>query len=118
MAYDYTAFAGNTLHLRVELVDEAGEPLDVTGAHLVYVLRTPEGVEVVRKTSDASDITVTGDVVNDVATISIGAGETTALGGGRAWHELQCTDAAGNVSTLLAGWVTFLKAGIETEVEP
>ncbi len=79
MAEDYTAYAGDTLQIVVEVTDEAGDPLDLTGAALIYVLRSrATGAEVVRKTSAAGEITVSGDT----ATIAIDAGDTTALGGG------------------------------------
>jgi hypothetical protein len=53
-------------------------------------------------------ITVSGNV----ATITIGAGETSGLAA--AHHELQATDTAGNVSTLMTGTVTFTP----TEIAP
>lgn len=117
MAYDYTAFAGNTLRIVVTATDEAGDPLDLAGASLVYSLIGSNGVEVLRKTSADGDVTLAGEIVSDTATIFIAAGDTSALAGQRAYHELQCTDAAGNVSTLLAGWVTFRSTGIELEAE-
>ena len=100
---EYTAFAGDTLRIEVTVLDEAGEPLELTGASLVYVLVDTSGTEVLRKTSDDEEITINDNMV----IIAIEAGDTSALGGERIYHELQLTDAGGNVSTLVAGWVTF-----------
>ncbi len=109
MTTTYTAYAGDTQQIEIDVGDEAGAPLDLTGAALVYILRSRAGVEVLRKTT-GDGITVAGNT----ATVTIDAGDTATLGSGQAYHELQCTDVAGNVSTLLAGWVTFTR----TEIAP
>lgn len=97
----YAAYAGNTLQVRVTVLDETGAALNLTGASLIYILCDSAGAEVLRKTSEAGEITTSGNV----ATIAIDAGDTDGLA--EAYHELQCTDALGYVSTLLAGMVVF-----------
>lgn len=110
MANDYTAYAGDTLEIVVTAQDEDGAALDLTGAALVYILCDRDRVEVLRKSSADGEIIV----ASNVATVTIDAGDTAALGGAQAYHELQCTDAAGNVSTLLAGYALFKR----TEIAP
>lgn len=93
---DYTCVAGDTLPLVVTVVDQAGAAVNLAGAVLVYAIYSEAGVEVVRKTSAAGQITISGNV----ATITIAAGETTSLANQVAYHELQVTDSTGRVETL------------------
>ena len=109
MTTDYEAYAGDTLQITLTVLDESGAPLDVSSAAMIYIVRDRNNVEVLRKTSAAGTIAASGNI----ATVLIGAGDTASLDG-QAYHELQATDASGNVSTLLAGWVRFRR----TEIEP
>lgn len=108
MATDFVAYAGDTQQIVVTVTDEAGAALDMTGCALVYVMCDAAGAELLRKTTADGEITIAGNV----AAVAIDAGDTTALAGVYVYHEMQITDTLGNVSTLLAGTVTFVRTRI------
>ena len=107
MATNYAAYAGDTLQVTVTALDEAGAPLSLTGCTLTYIITDADGTTVITKSTADGSITTNANV----ATIAIDAGETTDLT--TAYHELECVDTDGNVSTLLADTLIFTPTRIE-----
>lgn len=109
MNVDYTAYAGDTLSIAVTVTDETGTAWDVTWLTAKYILHNPLVAQtVLTKTSTAGQITLAGNVV----TVNIAAGDTAGLAG-TYYHELQLTDIAGQVATVVAGNVQFVQTLID-----
>ena len=102
MADQNTAFhSGDTKTLTVSIVNAAGVAVNVSTATAIsYKLAaTPYSTALVTK-SLTSGITV----VTSTVSVALLPADTASLAG-RYYHEMQITDASGNVSTVLSGQV-------------
>ena len=102
-----TMYAGDTASITVGVSNADGNAASLAGASAVWVVEDQVGSgSFIRKTID-DDISVSGSTV----TISVCPTDTSELGGGTYYHELEITDASGNVSTTTTGLITIKKSG-------
>lgn len=98
---NYSMASGDSKQLIVTIVDDAGAPVDVTGGTVVYVIADRE-VRVTKTTGD-------GVVIDEsTVTVTLDPADTAALAG-LYGHEMQVTDVAGHVYTVLTGQVSIAK---------
>lgn len=98
-------YAGDAAELAIEITDEEGEALDLSGASLSWTLaRSPFAESNVISKASGNGILVDGST----ATVSLSGAETADLLGDY-WHQLVVTDAQGNPSTVATGVLTVRK---------
>lgn len=105
----FTLREGNSATLNVEVLDDLGEPYDLTGCSLVWVMGLSGRAPVVRKTSDdPAEIAIPnheGGFIRiyltpaDTKLPMLGSQEITY------YHELMLTDLDRNVETVMTGMV-------------
>ena len=107
---NFEIHAGDDLVIPVTVTDQAGQPVDLTGATAAWQAArgTPEKFS---KTPALSKATGSGIVLTDPASgtfeITLAAADTEGLRG-VFYHEAEVTDAGGNRATVLAGTMTVL----------
>lgn len=102
---DAEFYAGDAAELAIELTDEEGAALDLSGASLSWTLaRSPFAESSVLSKTSGDGIAVEGST----ATVSLTGAETAGLLGDY-WHQLVVTDAQGNPSTVATGIITVRK---------
>lgn len=102
---DATLYAGDDRTLRFTLTDAAGAPLNLTGYELAWALRGAGGLVEIAK-SLGSGIAVVGLATAGVVDVTLTHTDTIGLGAFGHPHQLEGTDASGNVSTLAEGVIT------------
>lgn len=90
-------YAGDSKNIIVSVTDEGGSALDISGATFVYEL---SGREVVKK-----DGIISGD---SEVTFKLSPEDTLGWSGVYP-HEVEMTDAAGNISTVYHDLITIQK---------
>lgn len=105
--------AGDDLRIEVTVTDgdsDTDDPKDLTGAAVEFVVAPSRGSDPVLTKSTDGDITIV-DAAAGRLDIPIDGSDTQGLGGGRSrtYHvELEVTDAADNVATVLEGeWTIY-----------
>jgi hypothetical protein len=104
--------AGDDLRIEVTVADgdSNNDAKDLTGAAAQFVVAPSRGADPVLTKSTDGDITIV-DADAGRLDIPINGSDTQGLGGGRSrtYHvELEVTDAAGNVATVLEGeWTIY-----------
>jgi|GEM_PF-4150342 len=97
-------YSGDDQTIEITVTDDAGDPVDLSGSELTFVIAEDGSAEVTKATADG-DISITG-ANNNVATIQLDASDTDDLDG--AYHiELQQTDSGNNVATLTRGTLSI-----------
>lgn len=97
-----TLVSGDTLNFSATLTEVDGTPINFTRATIRWDFGTAAtGI----RESNTQGITVM-DAVNDKVTIHLTPADTISRSG-KTKHELEVTDAAGNVSTVLRGTITI-----------
>lgn len=103
-------FLGEDKDLVIDVVDVNGDPQNMTGWTLDWVLRRATGsADTVLQASDA-EVTITisnGDGTNDRATIAVARAGTSGLAPGTYAHALRRTDT--NSDTVLAAGTVVLQ---------
>jgi hypothetical protein len=103
-------WSGDSLVIRIRVVDENGDPLDVSTAEIAYAIAKKAGSTtlVAKSSADADEITVVdGAGTGDEIQVQLVPGDTDALKGADYYHECQITDGDGNVYTVMAGTFTI-----------
>lgn len=102
----FSMVSGDDKTLSITVTDSAGDAVDLTGASASWALGKQGQAALVIKTGTIS-APATG-----VVTIALEPADTAALAGNY-YHEMQVTDASGNVSTVAAGAV-YIRADMVT----
>jgi hypothetical protein len=104
---NFDMVAGDTTLLTVAVIDEAGAIVDLTNATAIWQMaRTAQTPALLTKTTDANaGITIT-DPLGGILTVLLDPGDTEGLTG-RWYHELEVIDVAGDISTVITGFVTI-----------
>ena len=103
---DLTIYAGDTVTISVGITD-SGAAASLSSASAAWILETSVGSgSIIRKATGGSGISLSGSV----ATISVCPADTLSLAGDY-YHELEVTDAYGNISTTTIGTITIRKSG-------
>lgn len=101
--YSPTFVQGDDWSFPATLKDQAGAAIDLTGYTFLAQARTRASAGV------AFTLTVTvTDAANGVVTVTVDAATTADIGPGTYVWDLQWTDAAGDIRTILAGTITVL----------
>ena len=107
-AQNFEMHQGNDKSLVVSVVDNDGDPVDVSTA-------TGAQYELAKNQSSAVKITKTLgagiSVSGSTATVVLDDTDTEDLSGSY-YHELELTDAAGYIHTAFHGWVTIKKTRV------
>ncbi len=99
-----TMYCGDTVSLEITWLDADGNPVNLTGASLVWALgRTPAGPLLVEKTV-GQGIVITGASTGEFR-IDIEPADTTNLKPGTYYHVCRAKEADGTVSTVLDGHI-------------
>lgn len=105
-AQNFTMWAGDTKTLSISVQNSAGNAQDITGATFNWALKIATGNRRTLLTKSSSDgITITNATAGTL-TVAIVTADTRSLKGTYT-HELEMTDSAGNISTVLTGTVTI-----------
>lgn len=105
---NFEMYAGDTRPIVVDVTDENGAPLDLAGAVIKWGLRRGEfSAEnlILKTTPDIS-------IVDNEITIKLLPTDTLGLKGDNFFHECECTDQSGNVTTLFVGKAKILFSGV------
>ncbi len=98
---DINLFSGNTVDLIVTVTDANGVAIDLSGATISYIIVSSDGQTLLTKTNaEAAEISC---IVN-VITIYLLPADTASVNGFYT-HDLEITDASGNVVTSMNGSV-------------
>jgi hypothetical protein len=101
---------GDSAKITVEIENDDGTPLDLTGKSVVFSLAPYPGREtVVSKSTTDGDVQIT-DATNGVAVVELSPEDTSDLGarGGRDYHfEVQLNDGESVVVTVTRGTLTI-----------
>lgn len=100
---NFTMFQGDSKNIVVDISSD--EALDLTGATIKWALKKK-----VYSTENELLKTIT-DATNGQVIIQLEPVDTANLTG-LYYHELELTDGAGNVSTIMTGNVTINKSGV------
>lgn len=98
-----TVHSGDNARIPVNFVDCAGQPVDVTGATLTYTIHLKAHTEALFTLISPTQIVIAGD--GESANILFAPEHTDYSR--KYFHKLVVTDGAGNVLTVLTGWITF-----------
>lgn len=103
---NFAMVSGDDKTLSVSCVDNNGDAVTVTGGSASYEIATSVHASTpsISKTSTAGEITLSGSTI----TITLEPDDTADLDG-EYYHELQVTDASGNVYTGFSGTVIIRK---------
>lgn len=93
-----TIFLGDTYDQRVTVVDQAGTAVDITGGTLILTVR--DYVDAIMATDTS---TTFSDPTNGVGEVGFTAAETGAFTLGVFNYDIQFTDAAAEVFTVITG---------------
>ncbi len=103
---NFEMFSGNTRLLEVTVLDQDDAVVDLTGAQAVdYSLAKAAGKAAIFEKTLGTGVTIT-DAVNGVLQITLLPADTEDLRG-TFYQELEVTDAAGRITTVLFGTVTI-----------
>ena len=101
---NFTMYSGDTQDITVTVVDDDSASVAMTGMSIEWVMaRAPGQTAVVTKTTDDSDITISGNTFS----FTIDPADTTSLDG-RYYHEAEATDGGGDIATVMVGWITIV----------
>jgi hypothetical protein len=99
---DFTIYQGDNKQVTFEVVDENGDPLDLTGYSAVWVMYNQKNKEVIlTKTSD-DDLLIGGGTIQ----LNLSGDATLTVNPAKYQHELEITDPVGTVSTVTTGVMT------------
>ena len=104
MATGFTMYSGDTKDVVVDMVDENGASVDVTGAMATYVIYSSKTPVVLVTKSVGDGIIVLGSTI----TILLDPADTADLSG-YYYHELEVTNYVGVVATVLQDSIKILK---------
>lgn len=96
--------SGDTLVATIPITDGDGAPVDLTGASATYRIVSGDNTQVHVTKTESDGLVLAGSTV----TLTLSPADTAALSG-IYYHEMEITDTAGNVSTVLAGTLTIRK---------
>ena len=112
---DVTLYAGDDKALLFTISDEGGDPLDLTGYALSFVMRGPGFVVAVAKSTVSESDPDSGGIEvvsaeDGTLRVTLTHSDTADLAPVEHPYQLEGTDGSGNVSTLAAGTVTVLRS--------
>jgi hypothetical protein len=99
---DGAYFSGDSRPLEVTITQENGQPQNLTGWTFRYAVAPALGAVAEMVKTSADGIEVAANPQTGVVTVHRAPADTASLSGYK-YHELQATDPAGNVSTVLHG---------------
>src|SRR5215218_5068013 len=108
MSTDFEIYAGDTKRVRIDVVDDAGDPLDLTTADLTWVLAPWAGGSSILTKTDVDGIAISvpaGGSVSSRMTVTIDAGDVTDPGD---YYHAARVEISGVVDTVRAGTVRVL----------
>lgn len=107
VAQDVDMIAGDTLNLNVTIYDGVtGANKSIANATIKWVLYDEATDTAALNKTLASGITITNGLLGQ-CTIALLPANTVSLAPGVYYHEVEVTDEAGNVSTVLTGHITI-----------
>lgn len=102
-------YSGDTMEITVTVTNSAGAAVDCSSVTIVYGLDTAPhsgGTPLISKASGAGDFTIGGGSNNEIA-FTLDPADTEDLDG-TYYHEMEITNAAGDVATVLEGTVEIV----------
>jgi hypothetical protein len=105
---NFEMFAGDTKPIVVNVIDENGVPLDLSGSIIKWGLRRGEFSTENLVLKSTPEIEIDADKI----TIKLLPEDTKLLSGSNFFHECECTDQLGDVSTLFTGKVKILFSAV------
>jgi hypothetical protein len=102
--YNMTHVQGDDWSTELTVADAGGDPIDMTGYTFLAQARTAPGAATVAFTFTVD----TTDAATGILVLTVADTVTDDLEPGRYFWDLQWTDGAGAVRTILAGIVTVL----------
>lgn len=102
-------YSGDTREITVTVTDKAGAAVDCSSVTIVYALDTAPhsgGTPLVSKTTAGGDFTI-GGASNHEVTFTLDPADTADLSG-TYYHEMEITNVAGDVATVLEGIVEIV----------
>lgn len=108
---NFVMHAGNDRRVIVPVVDQANNPIDLSGAQEItwIIAKRPGGNPIVEKTLTGDDIMITN---NTTFKFDINPSDTENKSG-HYYHEAQVLNSAGKVYTPLYGTINILPTSIE-----
>ncbi|KAA3645342.1 MAG: hypothetical protein DWQ07_12810 [Chloroflexi bacterium] len=110
-------YAGDNKIIKIPVVDEDGQPFDMTSATAEWVLKeNPWDTTALISKSTASGITFSSfQGTNDQVEIALVPADTATLiteeqDGKRFYHECEVTDTGGKVATVATGYITIKRS--------
>jgi hypothetical protein len=109
VAYDYEMYAGDSRIQPVEIVNELGEPVDLSTAAITYeIARSPDAEDAAITKSTEDGIAVD----ENTATITLEPEDTAGMEGVY-YHELEIVDANGHSVTAVEGYILVRRTRIQ-----
>ena len=107
MSADFTMYSGDTKLLEITVLDQDGDPVDLTGATVKWQMakKVTSDTPVLSKEIGSGVV-----IMNPTAgrfDISLQPADTAAIKGAY-YHEAEITESGGDVATVLAGTITIL----------
>ncbi len=105
---DLTIYSGDTAIITVTVTDSDNDNAakDLTGCSVTYAIYKKRVVYLKKTSADGGGIEITDADAGEL-TITLDPADTANLPGGEYEHEVQITDAIGNVSTVAVGTLTI-----------
>jgi hypothetical protein len=106
---DFTMYVGDSFVLSVSVVDEAGEPVDITGTTVRWQMahKVKDILPLVSKTTEGAGGILISDGPGGVFEVTIDPEDTEGFKAKSYYHEAEVDDA-GVVSTVMTGTGTLL----------
>jgi hypothetical protein len=111
---DFAIYAGNDEELDISLFGENGDPLDLTGSTVLWVLASAydPGVALLSKSSAPMSGILITNAVQGMVIVTIDHEDTIDLGGQPYVHEAAVVNVDGATTTVLTGTVTIDKSAV------
>ncbi len=109
--FHITVFSGDTLRLQIDVVDDNGIPVALTGGTGIFSLaRDPDSTKLIDSDSDATTVVIGPGIgsptIDDRVTVTIPNALVAPLRG-TYYAECQVIDASSNIGTVAFGYVNF-----------
>ena len=112
---DFELVSGNDKTLRFTLTDENGDPVNLTGATIIWAFaKTATSKASLFDYTSPANVTITDPPTDGLFEVDIQRADTEGFKGGEYYHECRVQSAAGNKITVAYGVVTLLDNVIDS----